>query len=185
MKIYTKSGDSGETGLFGGARLSKASLRVGAYGDVDELNSVLGLCRRAVAEEIDTVLAQIQVELFNVGAELASNPDKPLSAALPTIDSASIERLEQAIDGWEAHLPALTNFIVPGGGEGAARLHLARTVARRAERQAVALAADGGVRAEVLQYLNRLSDAFFVMARRQNQLDGTPDVLWQGRAGDE
>lgn len=181
MKIYTKSGDSGETGLFGGARQSKASLRVSAYGDVDELNSVLGLCRREVAREIDEELGRIQVELFNVGAELASNPDKPLSAALPTIDGGSIERIERAIDAWEAGLPDLTNFIVPGGSEGAARLHLARTVARRAERQVVALADEGTVRSELLQYLNRLSDAFFVMARRQNQIDKAQDVVWHGR----
>lgn len=182
MKIYTKTGDAGDTGLFGGARVSKASVRVAAYGDVDELNSTLGHCRVQVADEIGDELGRVQAELFNVGAELASNPDKPLQASLPTIEATDIERLERAIDGMESSLPPLTAFILPGGSEGAARLHMARTAARRAERQVVMLAAQSAVRPEVLRYLNRLSDVLFVMARRQNQIDGVPDVPWQGRA---
>lgn len=181
MKIYTKTGDAGDTGLFGGARVSKASARVAAYGDVDELNSWLGLARAAAAPHLRDELQRIQGELFCVGAELSSNPDKPLQTGLPMVDDAAVARLEACIDQLEADLPALTTFILPGGSEGAARLHAARTVSRRAERHVVGLAQSARMRSELLRYLNRLSDLLFVMARSQNQADGVTDVPWEGR----
>lgn len=182
MKIYTKTGDAGDTGLFGGARVSKASLRVDAYGDVDELNSLLGQC--ACTARIDGVrqeLISIQGELFCVGGELASNPDKSLQTGLPMVDDTGIERMEACIDRLEADLPPLTTFILPGGSPSASSLHLARTVCRRAERKAVALADGSVLRPEVLRYLNRLSDLLFVMARSENRAAGVADIPWEGR----
>lgn len=183
MKIYTKTGDAGDTGLFGGARVSKASLRVDAYGDVDELNSMLGVARSGVqAETLLEELTRIQGELFCVGAELASNPDKPLQGGLPMVEDSHIAQLERCIDRLEEDLPALTSFVLPGGAPSAAALHAARTVCRRAERKVVALAAEAAVRAQVLRYVNRLSDLLFVMARSENRACGVDDVPWEGRA---
>lgn len=180
MKIYTKTGDAGETGLFGGARVSKASARVAAYGDVDELNSALGLARlHRIDDERDALLGAIQSELFDLGAELAAKPGK--TAPAPQVGEEEIARLERAIDRAEEELAPLSSFILPGGSPGAAHLHLARTVCRRAERSVVALAEDGSVRAEVLRYLNRLSDLLFVLARLANARAGVTDVPWQGR----
>ncbi len=180
MKIYTKTGDAGETGLFGGTRVSKASAKVSAYGDVDELNSVLGLARLSpIDEPHDALLAAIQSELFDLGAELASRAGKDPGVA--KIDDARIEELERAIDRAESELTPLTSFILPGGTHAAAHLHLARTVCRRAERSVVALAQTDPVRPEVLRYLNRLSDLLFVLARLANARGGVPDVRWEGR----
>lgn len=180
MKIYTKTGDAGETGLFGGARVSKASTRVAAYGDVDELNSAIGLARlHPIDDERDVLLGVIQSELFDLGAELAAKPGKSVPA--PQVGGESIERLERAIDRADEELPPLSSFILPGGSPGAAHLHLARTICRRAERSVVALAAESEVRPEVLRYLNRLSDLLFVLARLANARAGVTDVPWQGR----
>ena len=182
MKIYTKTGDEGETGLFGGSRLSKASARVASYGDVDELNSVLGLARlHPLDDEWDALLATVQSELFNLGAELAARPGKDIG--VPTIGDAQVQTLERAIDRAEEELEPLQSFVLPGGSTGAAHLHHARTVCRRAERGVVALSQQDEVRPEIMRYLNRLSDLLFVLARVANHRSGVEDVPWVGRGG--
>ena len=188
MKIYTRSGDGGETGLFGGARVSKASARVASYGDVDELNSVLGLARSSpIDAERDALLEAIQSELFNLGAELASDPEKSGAkrARSAQIDDAEIAKLECAIDDAERELDPLKTFILPGGCVTAARLHHARTVCRRAERSVVGLGASEVVRPEIVRYLNRLSDLLFVLARLANAREEIEDVPWKSRVSDE
>ncbi|HZZ27412.1 MAG TPA: cob(I)yrinic acid a,c-diamide adenosyltransferase [Pirellulales bacterium] len=187
MKIYTKTGDSGETGLFAGPRVRKDDLRIEAYGTVDELNAVLGLVRSQALHdvqqkqlaELDTLLAHIQHILFNLGAELAT-PD-PKTRGTSFVRPQEIAVLEGAIDQFEAKLPTLKTFILPGGAAGAAWLHLARTVCRRAERRIVTLAAREGEKfsPHVLIYLNRLSDLLFVLARAANQSAGRSDVPWE------
>lgn len=179
MKIYTKTGDTGETGLFGGPRVRKDDPRIEAYGTVDELNSVLGMARcEEVPTAIDVLLGQIQNELFSVGAELATRTPGPSS--VPTIHAPQIEALEQAIDKFEEQLEPLRQFILPGGTKAASVLHLARTVCRRAERQVVTLAATPGetVSNDLVIYLNRLSDLLFVLARATNHSAGCPDIPW-------
>lgn len=184
MKIYTKTGDAGDTGLFGGARVSKASLRVDAYGCVDELNSVLGLVRtEPFDEELDALLGQVQSTLFNLGAELAAAPDSKVALGVPLVSDRETHALEQAIDRAEVELPALKTFVLPGGSRASAYLHLARTVCRRAERKLVLLAQGEPLRPECVRYLNRLSDALFVFARLANQRLGVTDVPWRGRDG--
>src|SRR4051812_12281799 len=173
MKIYTKTGDDGETGLFGGPRVGKDHPRIEAYGTVDELNAVLGLVRTASPPaEIDSLLARVQNELFDLGAELAT-PD-PKSRGTNLIDSERIQALEAAIDQFEIGLEPLKTFILPGGTSAAAWLHLARTVCRRAERLVVALSRDSheNVSNATVIYLNRLSDLLFVLARAANHLAG-------------
>jgi cob(I)alamin adenosyltransferase len=180
MKIYTKTGDRGETGLFGGPRVRKDHPRIEAYGTVDELNSILGLARaQGVGEEIDRLLARIQHELFSVGAELAS--PKPDANRMRVIAHPHIEYLEHAIDRFEAELPPLKQFILPAGTPSAAALHLARTVCRRAERGVVTLDHLPGetVSPELIVYLNRVSDLLFVLARTVNRQSGTDDVPWE------
>ena len=184
MKIYTKTGDEGETGLFGGARLSKASLRVEAYGEVDELNSSVGWARVAVDDSaLDALLNQIQNDLFEVGAELGSTTERKQKSAMPLIDEAQVEALERAIDEYEQGPPPLTSFVLPGGSESAARFHVARCVCRRAERSLVALGAKDAVRGELFRYLNRLSDLLFVLARHANHDAGVADIPWKGQGG--
>jgi cob(I)alamin adenosyltransferase len=181
-RIYTKTGDDGTTGLFGGSRVEKDSLRVEAYGTVDELNSQLGVARAAkLGAELDALLTRIQEDLFCVGAELACTPGKESSLASPRVGAQDIERLERAIDENEAYLPALRNFVLPGGSPAAAALHLGRTVCRRAERRVISAGQQAPVRNELLVYLNRLGDLLFVLARRQNQLDEHADVPWNPR----
>lgn len=183
MKIYTKTGDKGDTGLFGGARVSKASLRVAAYGEVDELNAVLGIVSAHTADPSALQeLRQIQSELFVLGAELARNPDKPVDLGMSLLAGDDVERLERLIDALDESLPALKTFILPGGSPSAAFLHLARTTCRRAERAVVQLAQSEPVREELVRYLNRLSDLLFTMARAANVRAGTADVPWVGRA---
>ena len=191
MKIYTKTGDAGETGLFGGARVSKADARVAAYGAVDELNSVLGIVRAELrrdgsphepgALDLDALLENIQLELFDVGAELATVPEKLDELKLPLIPEQAILDLEAAIDEAETELAPLQTFILPGGTPAAAQLHLGRTVCRRAERELVALAAHSPVRLELVRFVNRLSDLLFVLARVANVRAGVEDVAWRGR----
>jgi cob(I)alamin adenosyltransferase len=184
MKIYTKTGDRGDTGLFGGARVSKASLRVNAYGDVDELNSVLGLVRAHTRDpQRLSQLQGIQSDLFTVGAELAKNPDKQVDLGMALVSEADIERLERGIDALDAVLSPLKTFILPGGSMAASFLHVARTVCRRAERVVVQLAQSEPVRAELIRYLNRLSDLLFTLARAENHESGVADVPWMGREG--
>lgn len=174
-RVYTKTGDSGQTSLVDGSRVSKDDARVCAYGDVDELNSCLGLARVDLAElpdqthaELNEMLGVIQNELFILGADLAS----PLPTPVPRIDDEHVAGLERAIDRLMEELAPLREFILPGGTRAAAQLHLARTIARRAERLVVALAARTEVGAPALTYLNRLSDLLFVMARVANQRAG-------------
>ncbi len=176
MKIYTRTGDDGSTGLWGGKRVSKDSLRVHAYGSIDECNAALGLVRTTgVGAELDAMLAQIQNELFVVGADLAS-PDA--KTKIDRVDQQSVQALEQHIDSLEAQLAPLQQFILPGGTQAAAQLHLARTICRRAERWTVSLAHEEAINEHVLQYINRLSDLLFVMARAANAQAHVQDVPW-------
>ncbi len=178
MKIYTKTGDDGTTGLFGGARIKKASPRVEAYGTVDELNAVLGLARaKGLDAFTDGVLARVQLDLFTLGAELACVPGKEEKLAMPLLQGADAQRLEAAIDEGEAKLAPLQTFILPGGSEAAATLHFARTVCRRAERALLALD-DAPARGMLVIYMNRLSDLLFVLARLANLGKGVADVPW-------
>ena len=180
VKIYTKTGDDGTTGLFGGGRVLKASLRVEAYGTVDELNATLGMARATKPEaSIDDVLAMVQVDLFTLGAELACVPGKEAKMSMKLLEEADAERLEKAIDAAEEGLPPLTNFVLPGGSAQAAALHLARTICRRAERGVLAL--EVPARHEIVVYLNRLSDLLFVLARKANASAGVADVPWAPR----
>jgi cob(I)alamin adenosyltransferase len=182
VKIYTKTGDGGDTGLFGGPRVRKDDARVEAYGDVDELNAAVGAARALVEDpEIDRQLAGIQEELFCVGAELATPHDARARSAIPPVDAAWIGRLEAAMDAWEGELAPLTRFVLPGGTRTAAALHLARTVCRRAERRVVSLAAAVEVDPQVLAYLNRLSDFLFVAARLANHRARREEPQWDPR----
>ena len=181
MKIYTRTGDEGETGLFGGGRVSKADPRVAAYGDVDELNSSIGVARTALpAPLFDAELESIQRDLFSIGGHLATpDPDKVRAAlAKAELSPLRVEQFEQAMDAAEASLPPLRAFILPAGTTKAAALHLARTVCRRAERSVVALAREQEVPELFLVYLNRLSDYLFTLARLANQDAGRGDVTW-------
>ena len=171
-KIYTRTGDDGSTGLGDGSRVSKDSLRVGAYGTVDEANSMIGLVLAGdVPDGIRLLLTAVQHQLFDLGGELCI----PGHAAIFDVD---IQRLEQHLDGYNDDLPALKDFILPGGGEAAARCHIARTVVRRAERETVALSRQETVRPEAVRYLNRLSDLLFVLARVLARAGGHGEVLW-------
>jgi len=179
MKIYTKTGDDGETGLFGGPRVPKHAPRIEAYGSVDELNAVVGLARsEMLPDEVDTLLESIQHDLFAVGAELAT-PD-PTKHGTRIISESHSAKLEAAIDQFEGTLPPLQNFILPGGSRGASLLHLARTVCRRAERGLVSLRSSSSesISGDLVVYLNRLSDLLFVLARAVNQAEGCGDVAW-------
>ena len=183
-RIYTRTGDKGETGLFGGKRMRKDDLRVEAYGTVDELNAVLGAVRAQGPEaEVDVLLFGIQNDLFLLGADLATPTPEDTHKGRITIERVEPERtagLEQAIDRYEAALPPLTQFILPGGHPVAAALHVGRVVCRRAERRCVALAGVAtDLNPEILRYLNRLSDLLFVLARYANHHNGLPDVVWK------
>ena len=181
MKIYTRTGDQGETGLFGGGRVPKDSARVDAYGDVDELNSVIGLARSIESmPHIDELLVPMQRDLFSLGALLATPDVEKMQRQLEKarIDDDRILQLERAIDQGEAELESLRAFIVPGGSPKAAALHVARTVCRRAERKVVALSHDVDLPPIVLTYLNRLSDLLFVLARVANARAGVAEVTW-------
>ncbi len=179
MKLYTKTGDNGDTGLFGGARVSKASARVEAYGSVDELNALLGVARASGAEgALDARLAAMQVDLFALGAELATVPGKEDKLGIALVGDTEISALEHAIDASEASLEQLKHFVLPAGTPLAANLHFARTVCRRAERAVIALRATEPVRDAVVIYLNRVSDLLFSLARGANQAAGHEDVPW-------
>ena len=186
-RIYTRGGDSGQTSLGRGERVAKHDLRVEAYGTVDEANSVIGLARSAITRtalggapyhEADAMLARIQNDLFDLGADLCTpeGEAKRGEQALRIVAS-QVERLEHEIDAMNADLEPLKSFILPGGSEAAAWLHLARTVARRAERRMTQLAAEQPINPEAIKYINRLSDHLFVLARRLND-NGANDVLW-------
>ncbi|GIV62566.1 MAG: ATP--cob(I)alamin adenosyltransferase [Rhodothermaceae bacterium] len=181
MKIYTRTGDTGETALFGGGRVPKHHLRIEAYGTVDETNSTLGLARALLQDQpghdrLDPVLARVQAELFELGADLATPTDaRPV---VPRMTESHIAALEADIDRFEADLPPLQHFILPSGTRPAAVLHVARTVCRRAERCTVALAAHEPVNPRTITYLNRLSDLLFVVARWVNHSAGYPETTW-------
>ena len=187
MKIYTRTGDQGQTGLYGGTRVSKADPRVAAYGDVDELNACLGMVRAQgeLAEDIVTLLEQLQNDLFAIGARLANPLDKPSRQSTmddgrstkTTVDHEAVARLEASIDRLEAELPPLRRFILPGGSRAGALLHFSRTVCRRAERAIVSLGAEH-VDQHLVIYVNRLSDLLFVMARAANHRAGHPETEW-------
>jgi cob(I)alamin adenosyltransferase len=177
VKIYTKTGDAGETGLWGGLRVRKDALRVHAYGTVDECNAAVGLARAsAIDPGLDLLLAEVQNQLFVVGADLAT-PGAG-SAAIPRVGANEVSFLETSIDALEAELEPLKQFILPGGTPAAAHLHLARTICRRAERWVVSLGGEEMLNPHVQIYLNRLSDFLFVAARSANARAATPDVPW-------
>ena len=179
MKIYTKTGDSGETSLFDNTRVSKADARVDAYGEVDEMNACLGAARAAgVDAETSALIETLQKDLFALGARLA-DPSSRIAGRVTkaSIGEADVQRLEQAIDRLESTLPPLRRFILPGGSPAGALLHLARTVCRRAERRVIGLG-PGAVDPILVVYLNRLSDLLFVMARAVNHRAGAPETEW-------
>lgn len=182
MKLYTKSGDDGSTGLFGHRRVSKDSPRIEACGTVDELNAAVGLaqsiCKHA---ELTIILRQLQPQLFEIGADLAT-PDENAHSSNPRIGALQIQTIENQIDVVCQKLPQLKHFVLPGGSQTAAHLHLARAICRRGERACVALSNQEPVKPDLLIYLNRLSDLLFAMARRANQLDAVEEVTWMGRA---
>lgn len=181
LKIYTKTGDKGQTALFGGARVSKGHLRVEAYGTVDELNACIGLLRDGLDDSADRhTLSEVQNRLFTIGSHLASDPSRPLGG--PGLIEADVALLEQEMDRMSAGLAPLRNFILPGGHERVSRCHMCRTVCRRAERQVVALRDAGEPVSDlVLEYLNRLSDYFFVLGRDVARRLGVEEVVWRGR----
>jgi cob(I)alamin adenosyltransferase len=175
MKIYTRTGDQGQTSLFGGTRVAKHDPRIEAYGTVDELSSCLGLARAvSLPATTEATLAGVQRDLFEIGAHLAS----PGTSRFPGVETSRIEALEQSIDAMEQELTPLTSFILPGGSQGAAHLHVARTVCRRAERCVVALDDHSEPTLSTIAYLNRLSDYLFVAARFANLKAGIEDVPW-------
>ncbi|MFA6234479.1 MAG: cob(I)yrinic acid a,c-diamide adenosyltransferase [Bacteroidota bacterium] len=178
MKIYTKTGDGGETALFGGRRVGKDSARIEAYGTVDELNAFLGLAHAASPDEIAALIVAVQNELFVLGADLATPLDNR-NAEVARIEDRHVAMLEERIDHMEEQLEPIRYFILPGGSEIAARLHVCRTVARRAERLIVHLSTMEEINEFDLHYINRLSDFFFVLSRYANQLQGRNDVRWQ------
>ncbi|MGQ0548407.1 MAG: cob(I)yrinic acid a,c-diamide adenosyltransferase [Armatimonadota bacterium] len=181
-KIYTRTGDSGETGLYGGGRVSKDDPRVEAYGTVDEANSALGVLAAYLDGETGAAILSVQRTLFDIGAELATpQPGRSASRAHAAVTGELVEALERLIDQWEAELPALRQFILPGGSPEAAHCHVARALVRRAERRTVTLARSAEVNPEILRYLNRLSDCLFVLARLLNHRRGIADVPWEGR----
>jgi cob(I)alamin adenosyltransferase len=178
MKLYTKTGDDGTTGLFGGARVRKASTRVDAYGTVDELNASVGFARSMALEaSSEAILGEVQSDLFVLGAELACVPGKEDKLSMRLLEETDNLRLEAAIDHAEAALPPLKSFVLPGGSSGAAALHMARTICRRAERSVLSLD-DAPSRPEVNIYLNRLSDLLFVLSRLENHAKKIADVPW-------
>jgi cob(I)alamin adenosyltransferase len=185
-RIYTKSGDHGQTSLVGGQRVPKDTLRIESYGTVDELNAVIGLVRKANQDEagpdeararIDTILQRVQNELFNLGSLLATLPED-LSPKQPRVEARHIEALEREIDDMNEHLPPLRSFTLPGGGWVSSYLHLARTVCRRAERVLVSLMAAEPVDEQALKYLNRLSDFLYVLGRWNVRQRGEQEPLW-------
>lgn len=179
MKIYTKTGDKGDTSLFGGQRVPKDALRIEAYGTVDELNSVLGIVRADNEEkEIDSIIDRIQNELFDLGADLAT-PRSQSSKSIKRFEAKDSRHLEKQIDQLEEHLKSLKTFILPGGSLVAARLHFARTVCRRAERSVVRLSRNEDIGEGITIYLNRLSDLLFVLARYANHTAGVSETKWK------
>ena len=179
-RIYTKTGDEGLTGLGGGRRVPKDSPRVSAYGTVDELNSAIGVALAlGLSDRLVDELGRIQNELFDLGSDLCWPSDDERRARIPTVQPHHVERLETLIDELNETVGPLSNFLLPGGSPGAAQLHVARTICRRAERATITLSREEAIGDLVLPYLNRLSDALFVMARYENHTRGVDEPLWQ------
>jgi cob(I)alamin adenosyltransferase len=192
MKVYTRTGDDGSTALFGGDRVAKTHPRIAAYGTVDEANASLGLARALLAgtpERADAILDRVQQEMFVLGGDLAS--PRETKYPVPRITAEHVDRLEREIDAMEEDLPPLKHFILPGGSPGGAALHIARTVARRAERHTVELGKQEEVNDHAARYLNRLSDFLFVLARWVNHRVGAPEAKWipvergKGKVGED
>lgn len=182
-RIYTGKGDDGTTALSGGQRVAKDSLRVQAYGTVDELNAVLGIALAVgLTDEVAEALREIQNELFHLGSDLSFREEDKRKKAVPHIESRHVEKLEGHIDRMVDEVGPLQNFILPGGSHAAATLQLARAVCRRAERDAISLAAEEEIGAHVVSYLNRLSDALFVFARYENHARSIPEPIWDSHA---
>lgn len=190
MKIYTRHGDGGDTGIWGGVRLAKDEARIEAIGTVDELNAAIGFAAAAVRDSgyfnggdpVPGILGSVQEDLLVAGTELMAPSREGPGAGLPRLADGDVARLEAAIDDLTGRLPDLRNFIAPGGTEAAARLHLARAVCRRAERRVIRLRRDEDVSQQVRVYLNRLGDLLFVLARYANHAAGTADIIWAPRA---
>ena len=182
-KVYTRTGDDGTTSLGGGRRVPKDSARIEAYGTVDELNSAIGV---ALAHGLDAGIADplqsIQNDLFHLGADLCIVEEDKARVPAPRIEARHVAELERLMDRLSESLPPLENFVLPGGAPGAAALHLARTICRRAERLVISLSRHEAVGPHTISYLNRLSDSLFVMARAENHRRGVPDILWNSRA---
>jgi cob(I)alamin adenosyltransferase len=182
-RVYTRTGDDGSTALGGGQRLPKDAARIAAYGTVDELSSALGVALAGgLDERLADALRRIQNELFHLGSDLCFSEEDKAARPVPVVGERHVTALEELIDELTSRLGPLANFILPGGSPGAAHLHVARTVCRRAERHLVALSRQEAIGPFVLPYVNRLSDALFVMARYENLKKGIPDVLWDSRA---
>jgi len=181
VKIYTKTGDKGQTGLFGGKRVQKSSARINAYGTVDELNAAIGvaLCN-AIDEEVKSVLWKLQNQLFTLGADLATPLEvESKNISIPRVSEDDISGSEKAIDFFESQLEEIRFFILPGGSKSAAQLHLARTICRRAEREIVVLAQQEEINQKIVIFVNRISDLLFVLSRIENKASGIPDQKWE------
>ena len=184
MKIYTKTGDKGETGLFGGERVSKDSLRISAYGTIDELNSVIGLAITEVGDKsVKENLLKIQNQLFVVGSDLATpEEEKTKKLNIQRTPASYYADIEKMIDEYDEQLEELRNFILPGGSKGAAMLHVCRTICRRAEREVVALKNSVTIGENIIIFLNRLSDLLFVLSRFENKVSNHPDTIWNPKS---
>ena len=184
MKIYTKTGDKGETGLFGGERVSKDSLRISAYGTIDELNSFIGYTITEIKDKsVKENLSKIQNYLFTLGSDLATpETDKNAKLNIQRTPGSFYKEIEKMIDEYDAQLEELRNFILPGGSKSAALLHICRTVCRRAEREAVALKSSVTIGDNIIIFLNRLSDLFFVLSRFENKVSNHPDTIWNPKS---
>lgn len=181
MKIYTKTGDKGDTSLLGGARVSKANLRIHAYGTIDELNAHIGLVRdQEINKDRVNLLHQVQNNLFSIGSILAAQPGKDIHY-LPEIEKEDVLMLEKEIDGMNEKLPAMKNFILPGGHQAVSFCHIARCVCRRAEREIVNLGNQEPVQEIIIIYINRLSDYLFVLSRMMANELGIEEIIWKGR----
>lgn len=183
MKIYTKTGDEGKTSLIGGTRVSKSSMRIEAYGTVDELNSCLGVVfDHCPHENAKIIIKEIQDRLFTIGSELACDPEKNIKMPIPDLHESDIVLLEKEMDDMDRELPAMKNFILPGGMPAISFAHVARSVCRRAERRCIDLAnQDGKVNSLIIKYLNRLSDYLFMLARFIGFKNNAPEIIWNAR----
>ena len=182
MKIYTRTGDTGQTSLLSGKRVPKDSLRIETYGTIDELNSHIGMLRDLLAGSNTELLTDIQVRLFDIGSTLAAGDEATVDKfKVPVIHDTDVEALEKAMDAFDADLPPMRNFILPGGHPGISQAHICRTVCRRAERMAIRLAADEPVPAIIIRYLNRLSDLLFMLARWTGHTLNVAEIPWKPR----